>query len=103
METSTQGLTDRLLGSKAACQPCRPHHPCPAALLDLFFGVDALQKTLTMFLKDPPHPAYLDNIDTNGDIDPLGWMQWCRQACHSCRSKEPVRHSHSWLAYQWRK
>src|SRR5256714_12485671 len=103
MEASPQGLTDRLLGSKATSQARCPHCPSPAALLYLFFGEDTLQKTLAMSLEDLPHPAYLDEIDTNGDIDTLGWMQWCRQACHSCRSKEPVGHSHSWLAYQWRK
>src|SRR5712691_1593923 len=103
MEASTQGLTDRLLGSKAPSQARRPHYPCPAALLDLFFGEDTPQKTLAMFLEDLPHPAYLDEIDTNGDIDALGWMEWCRQTCHSRRSKEPVGHSHSWLTYQWRK
>src|SRR6266567_3761594 len=40
MEASTQSLTDRLLGSKAPGQACRPHCPCPAALLHLFFGED---------------------------------------------------------------
>src|SRR6266571_4875187 len=103
MEASTQGLTDRLLSSKAAGQACRPHCPSPAALLYLFLCEDTPQKTLAMFLEDLPHPAHLDEIDTNGDIDALGWMEWCRQACHSRRSKEPVGHSHSWLTYQWRK
>src|SRR5436190_770636 len=90
MQASTQGLTDRLLGSKAPGQACRPHCPCPAALLYLFFGEDTPQKTLAMFLEDLPHPAYLDEIDTNGDIAAMGSMQWGRQACHSCRSKAPV-------------
>src|SRR2546430_17186058 len=103
MEASTQGLTDRLLGSKAPRQACRPHCPCPAALLYLFFGEDAPQKTLAMFLEELPHPAYLDEIDTNGDIDALGWMEWCRQTRHFRRSKELVGHSLSWLAYQRRK
>src|SRR6266699_197138 len=37
MEASPQGLTDRLLGSKATGQACCPHCSPPAALLDLFF------------------------------------------------------------------
>src|SRR5947209_13750490 len=103
METCTQGLTDRFLGGKAAGQTRGPHHPSPAALLGLFFGEDAPQKTLAMFLEDFAHPAYFDDIDTNGDIDALGWMEWRGQACHSCGSEKPVGKSRPWLAYQGRK
>ena len=32
---------------------------------------DALQKTLTMFLEDPPHPAYLNDIDSGEIVSTL--------------------------------
>src|SRR5947207_4481519 len=51
MEASTQGLTDRLFGSKATSQARCPDCPSPAALLYLFFGENTLQKTLAMSLE----------------------------------------------------
>ncbi len=67
VQAGSQGFADGLFGGKTSSETL----DFAAALANLNFGVDALEKALPMMGEDFTHAINFDDVDANGDIDAL--------------------------------
>src|SRR5271165_2531877 len=99
MDTSAECLTNRLFRREAT----RETRNLTPALEYFLLCKDTLEEALRVPFVHLADTVYLDDVDANRYIKPVGLMEWRGQTCHTTRTKEPIRDRFSSLANQWSK